>query len=71
MTIQRCFACGKRLRCRSELVYCSDEQAPVVGPDCWQHIWDAGDKGYQPPMGGPRLWAKKEWARPREAVAHA
>jgi hypothetical protein len=54
----KCFACGKPLRTpsRSPVVVTADlAQGVQVGPDCFKQIQAAGDAGYQPPKGGPRL----------------
>jgi len=58
MTDEKCFACGKPLRTpsRSPLAITADlAQVVSVGPDCWKSIQAAGDNGYQPSRGGPRL----------------
>jgi hypothetical protein len=34
-----------------------DQQGQPVGPDCFRRIEGAGADGYQPPRGGPRLFA--------------
>jgi hypothetical protein len=54
--MDRCFACGKPLRGRRFLIDTRDSQTAIVGPDCFAHIRLAGDDGYQPPQGGPRLY---------------
>jgi len=51
-----CFACGKGMQSIGRPVDTRDGQEPWVGPDCYQHVKEAGEAGYQPPGGGPRLW---------------
>jgi hypothetical protein len=53
----RCFACNKPIDdSRSPLAITSDlAQVVSVGPDCWKRIKAAGNVGYQPSQGGPRL----------------
>ena len=58
-----CFVCGRGLRGKGWTVYCTDEQAPRVGPDCYKKVVAAGEAGYQPPLGGPRVWAVMEHAK--------
>lgn len=53
----RCFACGKKLGRRPMLVTCSDEQDVFVGSECGKMIVAAKADGWQPPKGGPRLYA--------------
>lgn len=61
---QRCFACGKLLSLTAHLVACADEQTVYVGSDCFRAIERAAADGYQPPKGGPRLYALEH--RPTE-----
>ena len=56
--MEKCFACdrplyqhGHRLR-----VDTRDSQIVFVGRGCFEKIKAAGDAGYQPPLGGPRLY---------------
>lgn len=57
--MDRCFACGKPLKAKTKaLVYTRDGQSAYVGPDCYTHTLLAGSEGYQPPLGGPRLFCK-------------
>lgn len=51
----KCFACDRALR-RPHLVRCIDEQTVFVGPECFRRISASGKTGYQPPLGGPRLF---------------
>lgn len=53
---EKCFACGKPLFTPPILADTRDAQIVRVGPDCAQKITKAGDAGYQPPKGGPRLY---------------
>jgi len=41
---------------RKYLADTRDGQTVFVGPECFKHIRAAGDEGYQPPLGGPRLF---------------
>lgn len=52
----KCFACGKAMRSWGTMVDTKEDQAPYVGPECAKKIKRAGPKGYQPPLGGPRLY---------------
>lgn len=52
----KCFACGKKIKGSGYLIDTRDSQTAVVGPDCFKRIKSAGDVGYQPPLGGPRLY---------------
>ena len=55
--LECCFACGKAItRFPPAIVDTRDGQTVYVGPECFQHVKRAGDVGYQPPLGGPRLW---------------
>jgi hypothetical protein len=54
----KCFACDKRLGANPKLVQSAvDSQTMYVGSDCYKRILAAGEAGYQPPLGGPRLKA--------------
>jgi hypothetical protein len=39
------------------------QQGQPVGPDCFRHIERAGVDGYQPPRGGPKLFATVSLAK--------
>ena len=52
----KCFACGKRLSGNPYVSDTRDAQIVYVGSDCYRRIRIAGDEGYQPPRGGPRLY---------------
>lgn len=56
--IEKCFVCGRPLRNKT-LVDTRDGQLVYVGPDCAKHVEDAGEAGYQPPLGGPKLFTIK------------
>lgn len=57
---QRCFACDRSLisvnGTEPHKADTRDGQIVYVGGDCIRKIRAAGEVGYQPPMGGPRLW---------------
>jgi len=56
----KCFACDKKLVVREwRIVDTRDGQTVYVGPDCLVKIKKAGESGYQPPKGGPRLYPIK------------
>ena len=42
-------------------VYTADDggQIQYVGPECFRKIKAAGSAGFQPPLGGPRLYIKR------------
>lgn len=53
----RCFACNKPVRTSAvRLADTRDDQIVEVGPDCFKRIHRAGQGGYQPRLGGPRLY---------------
>ena len=55
--LECCFACGRAItRFPPAIVDTRDDQTVYVGPECFQKVKQAGAEGYQPPMGGPRLW---------------
>lgn len=56
-----CFACGKAFSISSTHVhvFTSDRQMVCVGLNCGTHIRHSGAAGYQPPMGGPKLYLEK------------
>lgn len=73
---EKCFACGRKFRKNNfgRIVFhpealTTDGQRQFVGHDCYRKIVDAGEEGYQPPLGGPRLWI--EMSAPREVLAAA
>lgn len=54
--MNKCFACGKRLGKNPPIADTRDGQRVYVGSECFKYIKLGGDNGYQPPLGGPRLW---------------
>ena len=58
--MDKCFACGKRLGKTPALVDTRDDQKVFVGRECYKLVLDAGQNGYQPPKGGPRLYPMPE-----------
>jgi hypothetical protein len=52
----KCFACDKKMKNRKYLIRCEDEQTAFVGPECYKYVEKSGECGYQPPLGGPRLF---------------
>lgn len=66
MTIDRCFACDRQLSkterhaVHTRAVSSAAVVSPAtvfVGTTCWALIVRAGEEGYQPSKGGPRLFA--------------
>lgn len=51
-----CFACDRRLGRKPLLVDTRDSQKVYVGSECAKHVKRAGDAGWQPPKGGPKLY---------------
>lgn len=60
MNTERCFACGRTLGAKPMLVDTRDGQTVYVGRECAKLVVAAGDAGYQPPKGGPRLYPMPE-----------
>lgn len=58
----RCFACNRVLKSPKE-VWTSDPQMQWIGPECYRKVVAAGEQGYQPPTGGPRLFAHIDFAK--------
>lgn len=56
MTAAKCFACDRALGKDPRLADTRDDQIVYVGRDCLRKIAAAGEDGYQPPTGGPRLY---------------
>lgn len=65
--LERCFACNKPLAKAKAgcLVDTRDGQTALVGPDCFKRVQRSGDAGYQPPLGGPRLYPLADPALPQ------
>lgn len=55
----KCFACDKRLGKNPKMVDTRDAQIVFVGSECFKMIEKAGESGYQPPKGGPKLYEVK------------
>ena len=53
---KRCFACGRKTGKNPRVADTHEDQSVFVGSECYKLIRAAGDEGYQPPLGGPRLW---------------
>lgn len=52
-----CFACGRPIYLvNPPRVDTRDDQTVFVGTDCYRKVVEAGEAGYQPPRGGPRLY---------------
>jgi hypothetical protein len=73
---EKCYACGRPFRRNAHGLIpfhpealTSDGQRQFVGFDCMKKIAAAGRSGYQPPDGGPRLFA--EPSAPAEVLAAA
>jgi hypothetical protein len=60
----KCFACDKRLGANPQLVTTFDGQTAYVGSGCFKLVLAAGETGYQPPLGGPRLKLIAERVQP-------
>lgn len=52
----KCYACDQQLPVTRHGVYTEDGQLQFVGPDCFENIVATGIHGYQPRLGGPRLF---------------
>lgn len=53
----RCFACDRIIRDQKpKMADTRDGQEVFVGKDCLEKILSAGEAGYQPPTGGPKLY---------------
>lgn len=56
----RCFACGRALGKSPAIADTRDGQMVYVGRECYRLIAAAGEAGYQPQRGGPRLWMEQQ-----------
>jgi hypothetical protein len=54
--MSRCFACNRKLGKTPRMVDTHEDQLVQVGSECVKLIEAAGEAGYQPPKGGPRLY---------------
>lgn len=52
----KCFACGRPLSPFPHSVATCDGQRVYVGTSCFRLIAKSGADGYQPALGGPRLY---------------
>lgn len=52
----RCFACDHKLGKYPAIADTRDSQYVLVGTECYKLIVSAGEQGYKPPKGGPRLY---------------
>lgn len=52
----RCYACDRKLGANPYVADTKDGQFVFVGTECHKHIRLAGNAGWQPPKGGPRLY---------------
>jgi len=59
----KCFACGRQIYTCS-LADTRDGQEVFVGAECYRKIMAAGENGYQPPRGGPKLYPIIEHKNP-------
>jgi hypothetical protein len=59
----KCFACDRPLGQNPRLVDTRDDQKVYVGSECAKLVDEAGEAGYQPPKGGPRLYPLREEGR--------
>ncbi len=55
-TGDRCYSCDRLLK-SAWWADTRDDQIVVVGAECHRRIVAAGEAGYQPRLGGPRLYA--------------
>lgn len=55
-TKDKCFACDRVLGRNPKQADTRDDQVVLVGSECYSKIKAAGEQGYQPPKGGPRLF---------------
>lgn len=61
--LEQCFACGRKLnQVGTALAHTLDGQIVYIGPECFKRVAESGEAGWQPRLGGPRLYqiAKKE-----------
>ena len=54
--VAKCFCCDKPIASRPKWAYTADGQSVYVGPECCRKIKRAGAEGWQPPLGGPRMY---------------
>lgn len=59
MNGDKCFACGRKLgKIPAQAITEDYAQAVFVGLNCFKLIKAAGSRGYQPPLGGPKLYTR-------------
>lgn len=69
---EKCYACARPFGGRRHdypTALTIDGQRQFVGNDCMKKIVKAGAEGYQPPLGGPRLFDSMQ--APAEVLAAA
>lgn len=54
--MDKCFACNKPSLKEYRVAHTFDGQSVYVGTDCYKKISAMTIHGYQPPLGGPRLY---------------
>lgn len=53
----RCYACDRPIRGNRHPTFTSDGQTQHIGIECARRVYKSRSEGYQPPKGGPRLYA--------------
>lgn len=56
---EKCYACDRMLLTsiwEKKPVFTEDGQKQFVGHNCYEKIKASGQNGFQPPIGGPRLF---------------
>ena len=61
---EKCFACGRSLEQNPAMADTRDAQIVFVGRECMKKIIAAGERGYQPPQGGLRLFVLQAGSKP-------
>lgn len=56
MGVKKCFACDRKLGRNPRRADTREDQWVFVGSECYKLIRVAGEAGWQPPLGGPRLY---------------
>lgn len=54
--MRRCFACGRKVGVGAAKADTREDQWVYIGSECLKRLHDAGEAGWQPPRGGPRLY---------------
>ncbi len=67
---EKCFACGRKTGKSPELVDTRDGQLVYIGSECFKLVQTAGEEGYQPPLGGPRLWLIRQGKKCVDSPLH-